>query len=148
VVVAHSIAMMANGAEAKTAGVKARARASMPARITGMRMARFPADAVTVLPATKSTPDTAKATPIWAADAPAACSCSGTRRTETPVVPPAITMAAAAAIVLRSDTAARRLRPIGAGGGDWVAGTRSSARAPVSTAKHAAATRNGLARPK
>jgi len=120
----------------------------MPARITGTRMARLPADAVSVLPVTKSTPDTAKATPIRAADAPAACSCSGTRRAEIPVVPPAITMAAAAAIVLWSDMAARRLLPIRAAGGDSAACTRTSARAPVSTAKHPAAARNGLARPK
>ena len=145
---AHSIPAMTKGAEVSAAGQVARDRASMPARSTGSRTARRPAAAVSVLPATNSTPDTANTRPILPGDAPAACSCSGTRRADTPVVAPAVTMAAAAAIVLRSAAAARRLMPIRARGGDWAAGTRSSARALVSTAKHPAATRNGLARPK
>ena len=107
--VAHCIVTMANGAEATMAGERARARASMPAMATDMRTARRPAAVVSMLVTTNSTPPNANTRPIWPGDAPATCNTAGTRRAETPVVAPAVTMAAAATIVRRSAMAARRL---------------------------------------
>src|SRR5207344_2960769 len=115
---------------------------------TGMRTARRPAAVVSVLATTNSTPPAAKTRPIWPGDAPATCSSAGTRRAETPVVRPAVMMAAAATIVRRLAVAARRLEPIRTGGAGAMARIRSSPRASVSAAKAAATTRNGLTRPK
>src|SRR5262245_14552656 len=118
----------------------------MPANATGVRTARPPAAAVSVLAATKSTPATEKASPICPGEAPVACSRWGTSRAETPVVTPAVTIAAAAQIVRLSPTAARRLAVTGVAGAG--AGTLSSPRAAVIRAKTTAAARNGTVRPK
>src|SRR5262249_4121716 len=146
-VVAQSMLTIASGAELKAAGDTARARASMPANATGIRTARPPATAGSVLPATKSIPATEKARPISPAEAPSARSCTGTRKAETAVVTPATTIAATAEIVVLSVTVARRLAPTGGAGGAG-AGILSSPRAAVIAARVMAAARNGIVRPK
>src|SRR5215831_18631708 len=138
----------AHGAGVRAAGDTAMARANMPVKATCTRTARPPAAAVSVLPATKSAPATEKASPIVPGEAPAACSRAGTSRAETPVVTPAVTIAAAAQIGRLSPAAARRLALTGAAGAGAGAGTPSSPRAAVIRAKTRAAARNGTVRPK
>src|SRR5262249_60234877 len=104
-------------------------RAQAPAAPT----ARPPATGASVLPATKSIPATEKARPISPDEAPSACSCTGTRKAETPVVTPATTIAATAEIVVLSVTVARRLAPTGGAGGARAGGfrrPRGAGRAP------------------
>src|SRR5262245_65094177 len=108
---------IASGAELKAAGDTARARASMPANATGIRTARPPATAVSVLPATKSIPATEKARPISPDEAPSACSCTGTRKAETPVVTPATTIAATEEIVVLYVAVAHGVETVGVGEG-------------------------------
>src|SRR6516162_10369617 len=112
----------AHGVRVRATGDMARARVTIPAKATGVRTARPPTAAVSVLPATKSAPATEKASPISPGEAPVACSRSGTSRAETPVVAPAVTIAAAAQIVRLSPMAARRLVLTGAAGAGAGAG--------------------------
>src|SRR5258708_3745320 len=84
-------------------------------------------------------------------DGPAACNWAGTSRADTPVVTLAVTIAAAAQIVLRSAAAARRLaaaRKLAADGAAERAGIRSRPSAMVIKAKPAAAASRGIASPK
>src|SRR5258708_28457603 len=83
-------------------------------------------------------------------DGPAACNWAGTSRADTPVVTLAVTIAAAAQIVLRSAAAARRLaaaRKLAADGAAGRAGIRSRPSAMVIKAKPAAAASRGNAHP-
>ncbi|HEY3958444.1 MAG TPA: hypothetical protein VGM53_34200 [Streptosporangiaceae bacterium] len=147
-VVAHCIAMIARGAELSAAGNNATARASMLAMTTRCRTARRPAATVAVLPATNSIPAAAKTRPIRVGDAPAACNSSGTSRADTPVVRPAVRIAAAAVRVPRSPAAARKPAAARAVGRDGRAGARNRLRAAVTSAKTPAAARKGTVSPR
>src|SRR5260221_582411 len=89
---------------------------NMPPQITGMRCVCRPTKAVSALPIANSIPAMAKSRPIRPVDAPAARNWTGTSRADTPVVTPAVRMAAAAQMVLRSEVAARRLAVAREGG--------------------------------
>src|SRR6516165_758665 len=138
----------AHGVRVRATGDMARARATIPAKATGVRTARPPAAAVSVLPATKSAPATENASPISPGEAPVACNRSGTSRAETPVVTPAVTIAAAAQIMRLSPAAARRVARTGGAGAAAGEGSLSTPRAVVIRAKTMVATRNGTVRPK